>query len=493
MSEAAPPLRETLLRQIVAADPGPWYPKEYAQATGADRESLYGPLNDLRVANLVQLTDWIAARGQGYVITPLGREVLNDPTAVAHLRDGVPVTAPAPSPEQAATADAPTTFEIGEAARRAIFQPGRAHVAPVLIGMNIIAFAASFAVAVRLGVSPMDFLNRGDVRTLHDLGAVGAPDIAHGEWWRLLTTCFLHFGLMHITLNMTSLFLSRRVEVMWGSGRFLVLYLICGVCGSCAAVYYHPGEVGAPVYLAGASGALWGVMTSAVVWLILNRSHLPPADVRHWLQQMFFTLLLNVGVSMLPGVSAAAHFGGGIAGALAAVLLRIHKNGPPPKRSVAAALLAGLPALFLLGLAEAMEHDPRLEPFVAEVYREQIEPKVGKLPPALDDLEPQAERLFIQPVSQRNPADATKVQEQLNNLAKQAKDAGDWARNTKPVDAAKPMRDKGIALADALTAYADALAKEASGEPVRDINDLRKSWQDARAAWQKVTTKVPAG
>jgi membrane associated rhomboid family serine protease len=488
MSDAAPSLRETFLRQVLAADPTPWYPKDYAQATGTDRESLYGPLNDLRVANLVQLTDWVAGRGQGYLITPLGRELLNDPVALAHLSDRGPVPAPVASADLAPAA-APTTFDIGEAARQAFFGPGTARVVPMLMFVNIAAFVASLAVATRFGTSAMDFMNHGDIRALHELGAVGAPDIARGEWWRLVTTCFLHFGLMHITLNMTSLFLSRRVELMWGPGRFLALYLICGVCGSCAAVFYNPGGNGQVVYLAGASGALWGVMTSAIMWLILNRSHLPAAEVRHWLQQMFFTLLLNIGVSMLPGVSAAAHFGGGIAGVLAAVLLRIHKNGTAQQRSMATVLLGGLPALFLLGLGEAMEHDPRLEPFVADVYRDQIDPKVGKLPGLLDDLEPQAERLFLQPVSQRNAGEAGKVKEGLENLAKQAKDAGEWAKNSKPVDAAKPIREKGIALCDALVPYAEALAKEAGGEPMRELNDLRRSWQDARAAWQKVVAK----
>ena len=60
-------------------------------------------------------------------------------------------------------------------------------------------------------------------------------------------------------------------------------------------MFYNPGTVERAVYLAGASGALWGVMASEAVWLIRNRSHLPPSQVRQWLQQIFFTLLLNLG------------------------------------------------------------------------------------------------------------------------------------------------------------------------------------------------------
>jgi rhomboid protease GluP len=483
---AATPLRETLLRQCLAADPNPWYPRDYAQAAGIDREGLYSPLNDLRVANLVQLTDWVPGKGQGYLLTMLGREVLSDPNALAQLRDGPPAAAPTVAPSVAAE---PTTFEIGEAARKAFFAPGRVRVVPVLIVVNLVAFAASFAVAARAGIDPWEFLSRGSPTALERAGALTAPGIAHGEWWRLVTNCFLHYGLMHLFLNMTTLFLVRRVEMLWGSGRFLALYLISGVCGSCVAVYYNPGEGGKVIVLAGASGALWGVLTSEVVWLVMNRSHLPPGDVRLWLQQILFTLLLNVGVSFLPNVSAAAHFGGGFAGILAAFLLRVHMHGPPAKRSMASVLLLFLPVIFVLGLSVAMDSDRRLQPFVADVYRQEIGDRVGKLPTRLDELESQAERLFALPSGSRDPAEVAKVREELQALIKQAKEAGEWAKKTDPVDYAKPMREKGLALVDALVPYAEALDKQAGGEVVQNMNDLRKNCQEARGAWDKVIGK----
>src|SRR4051812_27553743 len=147
MSEPAPPsIRETVLRECLAADPNPWYPREYADKVGIDREGLYGPLNDLRVANLVQLTDWVKGKGQGYLITRLGREVLSDPAFLAQLRAGR-TTAPAPVAPPPAPAGA-TRFERGEAARRALFEPGVSRVVPALLLANIMAFAGSFAVAV---------------------------------------------------------------------------------------------------------------------------------------------------------------------------------------------------------------------------------------------------------------------------------------------------------------------------------------------------------
>jgi len=483
---AATPLRETLLRQCLAADPNPWYPKEYAQAAGIDREGLYAPLNDLRVANLVQLTDWVPGKGQGYVVTMLGREVLSDPAALAQLRDGPLPATPTVAPAKPAE---PTPFDIGEAARNAFFMSGRVRVVPMLLIINVVAFGASLAVAARAGIDPWEFLGRGSPMALERAGALTAPGIAHGEWWRLVTNCFLHYWLMHLLMNMTTLFLARRVELLWGSGRFLALYLISGICGSCVAVYYNPGEGNKVIVLAGASGALWGVMASEVVWLLLNRAHLPPESWRPWLSQLSVTLLLNVGVSMLPNVSAAAHFGGGVAGVLSAFLLRVHMHGQPAKRSMASVLLFFLPVLFVLGLSVAMESDHRLQPLVADVYREEITDHLGKLPGRLDELEPRAERLFRQASGGRDPAEVAQVREGLQALVKDAKEAGEWAKKSTPADYAKPMREKGLALVSALVAYADGLDKQAGGEVVSNINELRKNWQEARAAWDKVIAK----
>jgi rhomboid protease GluP len=486
---ASTSLRETLLRQCLAVDPTPWYLRHYAETAAVDHESLYGPLNDLRTANLVQLTDWVQGKGQGYVLTMLGREVLSDPTALAQLRDGAPGITLLPTSPAPTNSAAPTTFEIGEAARQAFLAPGRVRVVPMLLTVNVLAFLGCLAVAARTGIDAWEFLGKGSPVVLDRVGGLTASGIAKGEWWRLLTNCFLHFGLMHLMLNMTSLFLARRVESIWGSGRFLALYLISGVCGSCVGVYYNPGETTKVTVLAGASGALWGVMTSEIAWLLLNRSHIPPSQMRHWLSQLSFTLLLNVGVSMLPNVSAAAHFGGGIAGVLAAFLLRVHKFGPPAKRSMAVVLLAFLPTLFLLGLSAAMEADRRLQPFVMEVYRDQIAERVGRLPAIVADLEPQADQLFLRESSKRDPAEVSKVRDELKALIKQATEAGDWVKSSTPVDSAKPMREKGLAIVGVLIPYAEALDKQAGGEVVGDINDLRKNWQEARTAWEKVMAK----
>lgn len=486
MSDDANSLKETLLRQCLAADPAPWYPKEYAQTAGINRESIYGPMNDLRGANLVQLTEWIRGKGQGYIITPLGKEVLDDPVFLAQLREGKSLTSTKETPESSSKIN---RFELGEAARRAFYFPAKARVAPVLIAINLIMFVISMAVAYRSGVGIGQFLNRGDAVVLHKVGAVSADDLARGEWWRLVTNCFLHFGLLHLALNMFSLALLSRVETLWGSGRFLILYLTCGICGSCAGMYFNPGSGDTIVYLAGASGALWGVMASEATWLALHRSHLPPTEVRRWGQQLFFTLLLNIGVSMLPQVSAAAHVGGAVAGALAAVMLQAHRFGAPSRRTLAGLLLALVPTLFLLGVGAALEFDSRFQPFMIRVHREQIDAKIGKLPASIDILEPKAEKLHLQESTKRDAAELSKVRDGLNGLVKQAKEGREWLDKWTPAGATKALREKGLAMVDALIPFAEALDKHAGGLVVENINDLRRMWQDARLTWVQAMAK----
>src|SRR5205085_3304422 len=149
-----------------------------------DRESIYGPLNDLRLANLVQLPEWVRGKGQGYVITPLGKEVLNDPVFLAQLREG---KAPAPTAPAAEPPQAMSRFDLGEAARKAFFGGGQARIAPILIAINLIMFAVSALVAYRTGIGAGQFLSSGDPTVLHKVGAVTANDLARGEWWRLIT------------------------------------------------------------------------------------------------------------------------------------------------------------------------------------------------------------------------------------------------------------------------------------------------------------------
>ena len=481
MLDTVPSIQETILRQCMAHSPKPWYPKLFAAESGVDRDALYAPLNDLRLANLIELTDWLANSGQGYILTAHGRDLCGDANFLAQVGK---------TPAPRATAETPVVreplnrFERGEAARQAFFFQQPTRVVPILIVLNVVIFMATFAVALYDGVDPVRFLSGGDATVLAKCGALSVIDLAKDEWWRLFTSTFLHYGLLHLTLNMFSLYLLRRVETLWGSGRFLVMYLVCGICGSCAAVYFHPGEGDRVVYLAGASGGLWGAMMSAVGWLIINRSHLPPAQVREALQYMAFTILLNSALSMLPHVSAAAHFGGGFVGLLSAMLLQIHRYGPPARRAWAGMLLMFLPMMFLLSLAAAMENDSRLQPFLVREQKAQIVLRVGRMPEDMEPLEARAESFFAKESSKRDAADVEAIRKELKQVGRQAADARDWLKHRPVVGSAKGLKDQADRLLETIISLEAALEARAGGETIKNFNTLRKQYQDALSAWR---------
>src|SRR5262249_42970112 len=136
-----------------------------------------------------------------------------------------------------------------------------------------------------------------------ETGALTPPHVlARGQWWRLLTYCFVHGGLLHIVLNMYFLYaVGPMVERMFGPLRFLALYLIAGLGGGCAVLIYNSAAVGA-------SGALCGILAALPAWVVLNRPYLPPALASELLRRSLLNIVLIVIISILPGVSAAGHF-----------------------------------------------------------------------------------------------------------------------------------------------------------------------------------------
>src|SRR5262249_18522428 len=139
---------ETILRQCAAAEPDPWYPSAYVQATGIPREQLDPYLDQLRMAGLIHLTDWVQAQGQGYALTPAGKRVLQSPRELARLRTGelgdyrhVDVS---PAEDRPMTA-----FERGEEIRAEFLHPSPPVVSYTLIAINVLWFLWGIAIALQ--------------------------------------------------------------------------------------------------------------------------------------------------------------------------------------------------------------------------------------------------------------------------------------------------------------------------------------------------------
>jgi membrane associated rhomboid family serine protease len=187
---------------------------------------------------------------------------------------------------------------------------------------------------------------------LDQTGAVdGFHVLARHEWWRLLTACFVHIGIFHLFINMLSLwFIGPKLEQMLGSLRFLFFYLLAGIVGSCGAL------IGNPAGAAGASGAIWGVMTGMAVLIFAYRRILPPQLYRPWLQQLITIILVNTFITMsVTGISRGGHFGGGIAGALLVVPIDYLRRGRGIQKVVAAAVIVAVPIVGVMWASHSLE------------------------------------------------------------------------------------------------------------------------------------------
>ena len=146
-------------------------------------------------------------------------------------------------------------------------------------------------------------------REVLSLGALIPALVAEGEAWRLVTSAFLHSGFVHLALNMLSLyFLGSFAEVTFGRSRFLALYLISGIAGGLAYLYF--GSFSAPAV--GASGAIFGLLGGVFGFAIRRGTFSMRNPI---ISQLLLLTALNLFLgATIPGVSNTAHIGGLLGG-----------------------------------------------------------------------------------------------------------------------------------------------------------------------------------
>lgn len=142
---------------------------------------------------------------------------------------------------------------------------------------------------------------------------------ARGQWWRLVSSMFLHGGALHILFNMVALVqIGGLVERLFGSSRFIALYLLAGVCGSLASLWWTHG-MGNSV---GASGAIFGLMGGLLAFLRNPHSGVPATVVKDLRGSATGFILFNIFAGFVyPHTDNAAHIGGLVGGYLAGLLL----------------------------------------------------------------------------------------------------------------------------------------------------------------------------
>ena len=199
-----------------------------------------------------------------------------------------------------------------------LFVPRKGYfITPLLVDINI----AVFMLMAHSGASPFS----PDIQTLLNWGANVRSLTLDGQWWRIITCCFVHIGIFHLLLNMYALlYIGVLLEPQLGRGRFATAYLLTGIMASVASLYWHENTVSA-----GASGAIFGMYG---VFLALLTTSLIKKTSRN-------ALLISIGIfvgynllyGMRGGVDNAAHVGGLVSGMIIGYLYYpgLRKPGRP--------------------------------------------------------------------------------------------------------------------------------------------------------------------
>lgn len=187
----------------------------------------------------------------------------------------------------------------------------------------VVANALIFALLALLCMNPMQIPSDLLIR----MGGNFAPLVQKDEPWRLFTALFLHGGLLHVGLNMWALHQAGQVvERLYGRTGFAVLYVVAGLLGNLASLWWKPGPVSV-----GASGAIFGVYGALLSYLMLQRGSVPNEIFR----EMRAGTLGFIGYSLfagfsIPGIDNAAHLGGLLGGLVMGAALAQPVVAPRP-------------------------------------------------------------------------------------------------------------------------------------------------------------------
>jgi len=174
-----------------------------------------------------------------------------------------------------------------------------------LIGINVLAYLGTLV----SGSSVSGSLGGGG--SLLVKTALNGAAVANGDWWRIITSGFMHYSFFHLLFNMYALYiLGQMLEPAIGSVRFGLIYVVALISGSVGALLLSPDAL-----TAGASGAVFGLMGAAILVMRNRGVNVLESGLGVWL---FLNLAITFTVSH---ISVGGHIGGLIGGTLAAVVL----------------------------------------------------------------------------------------------------------------------------------------------------------------------------
>ncbi len=187
----------------------------------------------------------------------------------------------------------------------------------VLIGLNVLVFLAS----VLGGGSATSLTGGGGLIQDGGLNAF-AIDVG-GEWWRIVTSGFLHAGAIHLLFNMFALYiLGSLLEPAVGTPRFVGIYVVSLLAGACGALILSPNDL-----TVGASGAVFGLMAAAFIMARHRGIEQVASQIG-----MFVVLNLVFTFAASSTISVGGHVGGLIGGAVVALMVAFFERSRMPNR-----------------------------------------------------------------------------------------------------------------------------------------------------------------
>jgi rhomboid protease GluP len=198
----------------------------------------------------------------------------------------------------------------------------RSPVTAGIIGINALVYVAM----VVSGVSPF----APNLADLLRWGANSGVQTLTAQPWRILTSNYVHIGLLHIVLNMWCLWnLGALAEQIFDRLTYFLTYTVCGLGGSIASLWWHPMGVGA-----GASGAIFGMAGALISALYLGNLPVHPQAMKSTLKSLLSFAGYNLFFgTVVPGIDNSAHIGGLISGLILGAVLARRLTSPPDERN----------------------------------------------------------------------------------------------------------------------------------------------------------------
>ena len=201
-----------------------------------------------------------------------------------------------------------------------------------LMALNILLFLGAWIWGHRLfGNDLLTAKGSREVVMVFYSGMKVTPLVQQGQWWRLLSSAFVHMDMMHIFFNMYGLYaIGPLVERAFGRWKFTLIYLATALLSTLASFWLTELPSG------GASGALYGLVGAVLVFGYKSRQELPERVTKQLTRGMLPWVVFGIGIGFLDFANMpmdnAAHIGGLVSGGLLALGLRSRISHSPERR-----------------------------------------------------------------------------------------------------------------------------------------------------------------